>query len=157
NVQTSSGVRDAGTGLFGESVVSGLTPYQYRRLQLDPSRLDPGYILGQESFVIYPRINSGHLFVIGKSGLLVLRGKIVDNQNKPLPLRVGFWTSSAGKSTAFFTDREGEFFIEGIEATAGSIQVDDQSFKATPIDLSHKKQGIVEMGSITLPPNEEVL
>jgi outer membrane usher protein len=156
NVQTSSGVNDAGTGLFGESMVSGLTPYQYRRLQLDPSNLDPGYILGQESFVIFPRKNSGHLFVIGKSGLLVLKGKLLDKDKKPLSLKVGFWTAATGKSTAFFTDREGQFFIEGIEATKGLMQMDDDNFKPIQLDLSKNKQGIVEFGSIILPPGESI-
>lgn len=156
-VQTSSGVNDAGTGLFGESLVSGLTPYQYRRLQLDPSSLDPGYILGQESFVIFPRKNSGHLFVIGKSGLLVLKGTLLDKMKKPLGLKVGFWTASNGKSTAFFTDREGKFFIEGIEATKGTIQIDDDSIKAVTMDLSQSKQGIVDLGSIVVSPGDETL
>lgn len=155
-VQTSSGVNDAGTGLFGEAVVSGLTPYQYRRLQLDPSRLEPGYILGQESFVVYPRKNSGHLFVIGKSGLLVLKGKILDKSQKPLALKVGFWTSLSGKSTAFFTDRDGEFFIEGVEASMGTIQIDEANFRPARLDLSNEKQGIVEIGNIILPEGESV-
>lgn len=153
-VQTSSGVNDASTGLFGEAVVSGLTPYQYRRLQLDPSRLEPGYILGQESFVVYPRKGSGHLFVIGKSGLLVLKGRILDKSQKPLGLKVGFWTSLNGKSTPFFTDREGEFFIEGIDASVGTIQIDDENFRPTRLDLSKEKQGIVEIGNIVLPEGE---
>ncbi|MBC7429987.1 MAG: fimbrial biogenesis outer membrane usher protein, partial [Bacteriovorax sp.] len=153
-VQTSNGITDASTGLFGETLVSELTPYQYRRLQLDPSNLDPGYILGQESFVVYPRKNSGHLFVIGKSGLLVLHGKITDKANKPLELKVGFWTSASGKNTPFFTDREGNFFIEGIEANSGTIQIDDEKFTPVQIDLSGRKQGMVEIGNIILPPGE---
>lgn len=156
-VQTSSGVNEAGTGLFGESMISGLTPYQYRRLQLDPSNLDPGYILGQESFVVYPRKNSGHLFVIGKSGLLVLKGKILDSTKNPLSLKVGFWTSASGKRTPFFTDREGDFFIEGVEVGVGKIQIDDNHFKAVQVDLAGRKQGMVEVGNIILPEEESFL
>ena len=156
-VQTSSGVNDASTGLFGESLVSGLTPYQYRRLQLDPSNLEPGYILGQESFVVYPTKNSGHLFIIGKSGLVVLRGSILDKSKKPVGLKVGFWTSNTGKSTPFFTDREGEFFIEGIEATSGTIQIDDEKYSPAQLDLSKEKQGIVDIGNIILPEGENAL
>jgi outer membrane usher protein len=156
-VQTSSGINDTGTGLFGESLLSGLTPYQYRRLQLDPSNLEPGYILGQESFVVYPRKNSGHLFVIGKSGLLVIRGRIVDNKKQPVALRVGFWTSADGKSTPFFTGRDGEFLIEGIEPGIGSFQLDDEAFKPLMLDLAKEKRGLVEMGDLTLSSNENVL
>jgi outer membrane usher protein len=155
-VQTSNGVNDASTGLFGETLVSELTPYQYRRLQLDPSNLEPGYILGQESFVVYPKKNSGHLFVIGKSGLLVLKGTLLDADSKPLALKVGFWTSATGKNTPFFTDREGIFFIEGVEANLGTIQVDDK-FKPAQIDLSNKKHGMLDIGNIKLQSEESDL
>lgn len=151
-VQTAGGVNDTTTGLFGESLVSSLAPYQYRRLQLDPSNLEPGYILGQESFVVYPRRGSGHLFVIGKSGLLVLKGRVLDQKKNPLGLKVGFFTSSqTQKSTPFFTDREGQFFIEGVEPGLGTIQLDDEKFSPTQIDMSGKKQGMVEAGDIILP------
>ncbi|MDO9183675.1 MAG: hypothetical protein Q7U04_14775, partial [Bacteriovorax sp.] len=109
SVQSSNNTQaDSSTGLMGESLISGLTPYQYRRLQLDPSHLEPGYILGQESFVVYPHYRSGHLFVVGKSGLVVLKGILTDKDKKPLPLKVGYWTSQNGKVTPFFTGREGE-------------------------------------------------
>lgn len=155
-VQTSNGINDASTGLFGESLVSELTPYQYRRLQLDPSNLDPGYILGQESFVVYPRKNSGHLFVVGKSGLLVVKGALMDSSNKALALKVGYWTSASGKNTPFFTDRDGNFFIEGIEASPGTIQIDD-NFRPEKIDLSNRKQGMLEIGTIKLQSEESEL
>lgn len=149
-VQTSSGINDTKTGLFGESLISGLSPYQYRRLQLDPTELDPGYSLGQESFVVYPRKNSGHLFVVGKSGMLSVRGKIVDKSGKPLVLKMGYWTSASGKSQAFFTGREGEFLLEGVEPISGVLQIDDEKFQATNIDLSGKKQGLVDIGNIAV-------
>ncbi|MBC7713942.1 MAG: fimbrial biogenesis outer membrane usher protein [Rhizobacter sp.] len=152
-VQTSNGVNDASTGVFGETLVSELTPYQYRRLQLDPSNLEPGYILGQESFVVYPRKKSGHLFVIGKSGLLVLKGTLIDSANKPIALKVGYWSSATGKSTPFFTDREGNFFIEGVEASKGSIQIDD-TFKPAQFDLSNRKHGMLDIGNIKLQSEE---
>ncbi len=156
-VQTAGGVNDTSTGLFGESLVSSLAPYQYRRLQLDPSNLDPGYILGQESFVVYPRRNSGHVFIIGKSGLLVLRGTIRDKDKNPLGLKVGFYTTgSSQKSTPFFTDREGRFFIEGVEPGAGTIQVDDEAYGSFHLNLTGKKQGIVEVGEILLPDGGQV-
>jgi outer membrane usher protein len=155
-VQSTSGV-DSSTGLLGESLVSGLTPYQYRRLQLDPSQLDPGYILGQESYVVYPHYRSGHLFVVGKSGMLVLRGIIVDKDKKPQPLKVGFWTSKSGTVTPFFTGREGEFFVEGVEPTVGKIQLDDEQFEAKEINLESNKKGLIDIGNIELPYKESRL
>ncbi len=155
-VQTSTGVSESSTGLFGESLISGLTPYQYRRLQLDPSQLEPGHILGQESFVVYPRKNSGHLFMIGRDGFLVAKGKLVDKKNQALALQVGFWLSEKGRRVPFFTNREGTFFIEGIEASRGSINIatDKVSFKPINVDLSKRAHGINDLGNLVIEEGE---
>jgi outer membrane usher protein len=150
-VQSSSGDNDTETGLFGESLLSGLGSYQYRRLQLDPSNLEPGYSLGQESFVVFPRYRSGHIFVIGKKGMLVLKGILLDKFQKPIALKVGYLTTKSGQSTAFFTGRDGEFLIEGAEASVGRIQLDDDQFEAKELDLAGKKSGVVDMGNVVMP------
>lgn len=153
----SSGETDTESGLFGESLISGLTPYQYRRLQLDPSLLEPGHVLGQESFVVYPRYRSGHLFTVGKSGFLVVRGFILDKDQKPQPLKVGFWISKSGKTTPFFTGREGEFFIEGVSPELGQIQLEGDDFEAREINLEKSKSGMIDIGNIVLPYKESRL
>lgn len=153
----STGEMETVSGLFGESLISGLTAYQYRQLQLDPSRLEPGYVLGQESFVVYPRYKSGHLFTVGKSGFLVLKGIILDKNQRPQPLKVGFWTSQTGKTTPFFTGREGEFFIEGVEPTLGRIQLEDEEFEAQEINLEKNRSGLIDIGNIVLPYKESRL
>lgn len=154
-VQTSSGITEASTGLFGESLISSLTPYQYRRLQLDPSQLDPGYILGQESFVVYPRKNSGNLFVIGKNGFLVLKGKLLRQNKQAIGLQVGYWMSNTGKKIPFFTNREGGFLIEGIEAGVGTINLGSiEEFKPLNLDLTSRVHGINDVGSLMLEEGE---
>lgn len=153
-VQSVTNDNDTETGLFGESLVSGLTPYQYRRLQLDPSFLEPGYSLGQESFVVYPRYRSGSLFMIGESGLLVLKGIMLDKEGKPLSLKVGYLTGKNGKSTAFFTGRSGEFLIEGAEPSQVKIQIDDERFDVKELNLQGKASGIIDIGTIVVPDKE---
>lgn len=156
-VQSVTNNNDTETGLFGESLVSGLTPYQYRRLQLDPSYLDPGYSLGQESFVVFPRYRSGHLFVIGESGLLVLKGNMLDKDGKPLSLKVGYVISKNGKTMPFFTGRDGEFLIEGAEPGIVKIQIDDDQFETKELDLAGKASGILDIGKIIVPNKEDRL
>lgn len=156
-VQASTGNNDSEVGLFGESLVSGLTPYQYRQLQVVPAKLDPGHILGQESFVVYPKYHSGNLFVVGKEGLLVLKGTILDTNQKPQSLKMGYWTSQTGKTTPFFTGRDGEFFIEGIEASSGKIQLDDEQFEAKELNLEKRKSGLVDIGAVVMPYKESHL
>ena len=157
SVQSNNNEADASTGLFGESLISGLTPYQYRRLQLDPSLLEPGYILGQESFAVYPHYRSANLFVVGKSGLVVIRGILVDKNKNPLPLKVGTWKGKSGKTIPFFTGREGTFYIEGVEAKSGQIQIDDELYNPLDVNIESNQKGIINIGTIELPAKENRL
>ena len=153
-VQTSSGINDSSTGLFGESMVSSLTPYQYKRIQLDPSQLDPGYVLKQESFVVYPRKNSGHLFTVGESGFLVIRGQLIDKKKNPISLQVGVVANEAGEQVTFFTDREGQFFIEGVKATSSFLKLDNEQYKVIKLELSKDQKGILDLGKIVIDESE---
>ena len=83
-----------------------------------------------------------------------MTGRLVNNKGEPLSLKVGYWTSSSGKSTPFFTGREGEFFIEGIEISSGTVQI-DEGYSPLQIDLSDKKQGIVDIGNLVLQEKSE--
>jgi outer membrane usher protein FimD/PapC len=147
---------DSESGLFGESLLSGLTPYQYRRLQLNPTHLEPGHYLNQESYVLFPGFRSGHLFVVGKDGLFVLKGIIRDNNKVPLPLKVGFFTTEDHKSLPFFTNRDGEFYIEGTNSTKGVIQIDDNLYSPFALTLDSNKQGIIDLGDISLTLKENL-
>lgn len=156
-VQTISEANESEAGLFGEALVSGLSPYQYRRLQLNPLYLEPGYVLGQESFVVYPRRSSGHLFMVGRAGLKVIQGKMVNQEGEALSLKVGLWKSETGKTIPFFTGRNGEFLIEGIDADMGSIIINDENYAARKLELNKTGIGINDLGEITLPKNENAL
>ncbi len=114
-------------------------------------------MFSKESFVVYPRYRSGHLFVVGKEGLLVLKGILLDADKNPQPLKVGYWTSNKGKTTAFFTNREGEFFIEGIEASSGKIQLDDEQFESKELNFEKRKSGFIDIGVVVLPYKESRL
>ena len=156
-VQSATSNNESEAGLFGEALVSGLSPFQYRRLQLNPLYLEPGYVLGQESFIIHPRRNSGHLFVVGQSGLLVLKGKLVGIDQQALALKVGIWQSSSGKTLPFFTGRSGEFLIEGIDDLNGTIIINDEKLAPLNLSIKEKKNGLYDIGELTVPKNENAI
>lgn len=145
---------DSSTGLFGELLLSGLVPYQYKRLQLNPTHLGPGNYFGQESYVLYPRFRSGNIFVVGKDNLFVLKGVLRDREKNPMPLKVGFFTTENNKSFAFFTNREGEFYIEGTTTAKGKIQIDDELYSPYELTVDSAKRGIIDVGDIILSPKE---
>ena len=47
----------------------------------------------------------------------------------------------------FFTDREGNFYIEGIKGTILEIQIKNRTKR---IKLPNKKTGVIDMGAIEL-------
>ncbi len=146
--------KESKNGLFKEASIAGLIPYQYRQVQLDPTFLEPGYSLGQESFVLYPKYKSGHLFVVGESGQIAYRGKIMAKNKKPVALQVGFLVDAEkdgkGEETKvipFFTNKGGVFLIEGLAPKKYNVKI--ESFNDLEIDLVGK-QGYVDAGELTI-------
>lgn len=144
------------TGVFGEALLTGLTPYQYRQVQLDPTYLDPGYSLGQESFVLLPYYKSGHLFIVGEAGRVALRGKIVDSKENVLAYKVGYLieVGVSEKIIPFFTNKSGNILIEGVAPKKYILKIEE--FSEQEIDLTDKK-GFIEFGSIKMMSQKEVL
>ncbi len=144
------------TGLFDEALLTGLTPYQYRQVQLDPTYLDPGYSLGQESFVLLPRYKSGHLFIVGEAGQVALRGFFVDSKKNPLVYKVGYLIESDNreKIIPFFTNKNGQVLIEGVAPKKYKIQIEE--FGEHEIDLTGKK-GFVDFGNMAILNKRESL
>lgn len=144
------------TGLFDEALLTGMTPYQYRQVQLDPTYLEPGFSLGQESFVLFPRYKSGHLFVVGVAGRVALRGTLVDSKNNVLPYKVGYLTEvgNSEKIIPFFSNKNGQILIEGVAPKKYRIQIED--FNEQEIDLFGLK-GFVNFGSVKMLSKKEAL
>lgn len=143
-LKSTSPFTEAATGLFDEIIFTNLLAYQYRDVQLDPTFLDEGRSLSQERFALYPTYRSAHLIKLEDKGVLMVRGRLLDQAGKPLGLVVG----RLGEST-FFTNRNGEFFIEGIEPGSYEMRIEDTpgSFNITTDKKAH---GILDLGTITL-------
>lgn len=144
------------SGLFGETLLAGLTPYQYRQVQLDSTFLDPGYSLGQESFVLIPKYKSGHLFIVGQAGQIALRARLESINGSPLNLKVGYLVSATNpeKIFPFFTNRNGLLFVEGVAPGIYKLKIEE--FEDIEIDLQAKK-GFIDVGSLKLKNPQEAL
>lgn len=147
---------DSDSGIFGESMLSGLTPYQYRRLQLNPTHLSPGHYLSQESYILYPRFRSGHLFIVGKDNLFVLKGTLIDQNKTPISLKVGYFTTADNKVLPFFTNRDGDFFIEGATSQQGILQLDEELYLPFSLTTVSEKKGIVDLGKLIITTKENL-
>jgi outer membrane usher protein len=136
------------TGLFGEITYSQLLAYQYREIQLDPTYLDEGRSLKKEKFVLFPTYKSAHLITLEDQGMVMLKGTLTKTDGSPWPLQVGH----LGDKT-FFTNRDGVFFIEGVEPGSYVISLEGNTSKIK-IDVPEDAQGIKELGNMILEEDE---
>lgn len=143
-LKSTSPYTEAETGLFGEITFSNLLAYQYREIQLDPTMLEEGRALKKEKFVLYPTYRSAHLIRLEDKGAVMLRGFLQTPEGKPWALQVG----RVGDKT-FFTNRDGEFFVEGIEAGKYQLSLEGQP-STLNLNISEQDQGIKNVGTLIL-------
>lgn len=147
-LKSTSPYLESQTGLFDEITYSQLLPYQYREIQLDPTFLDEGRSLKKEKFVLFPTYKSAHLVKLVDQGMVILKGALTKSDGTPWPLQVGHM----GDKT-FFTNRDGIFFIEGVEPGSYSMSLEGTTSK-TKIDVPDSAQGIKDLGSMILEEDE---
>ncbi|MGE3611693.1 MAG: hypothetical protein AB7I27_19035 [Bacteriovoracaceae bacterium] len=143
-LKSTSPYTEAETGLFNEITFNNLLAYQYRDIQLDPTLLDPGISLQKEKFTLYPTYRSAHLITLEERGSVILTGRIINAQGRPLALKVG----KIGNNT-FFTNRDGVFFIEGLEAGQYKLELEDIDQKIM-IQINKDERGFKELGNLRL-------
>ncbi len=137
-------------GVFNEIVVRDLIPYQYRRLQVDPSQLKEGYTLNQESFIVYPKYKAGHLLKLDAIGTVSLKGRIVGENKTPQGLSVGEVLAANGKRLPFFTNKQGFFYIEGLNFGSVKILWGEESKLIKDVTISEGQSGILDIGEISI-------
>lgn len=147
-LKSTSPYLESQTGLFDELTYSQLLPYQYREIQLDPTFLDEGRSLKKEKFVLFPTYKSAHLVKLADQGMVMLKGTLTKSDGSPWPLQVG----RVGDKT-FFTNRDGLFFIEGVEPGNYLITLEGSTSKIK-IDVPEDAQGIKDLGSMILEEDE---
>jgi outer membrane usher protein len=138
-LRSNSPYADTETPLVGDLALSNLVPYQYREIQLDPMALNDGVSLAKEKFVLAPTYRSGHLILIDDLGLVSLQGKLI-YKNAPLKLKTGIYNEQL-----FFTDREGQFYIEGIKPGKNKLEI--ENIGTLEIDIPNDFRGIYDIGS----------
>ncbi len=131
---------------FGAALLPELTPYQYTMLSFDARELDPGLDIGDENIVLFPGHRTGHFVTVGSGGVLMATGRLVYRKDKallPVELKVGSVTSTDGTVIPFFTDRNGQYFLENL--TPGQYFIQIEGVGAAELDLTKYKRGLIEM------------
>jgi outer membrane usher protein len=148
---------EASRGPFGHSVFTNLLPYQQRAVQVDSLQLAAGKSFSKEYFILNPTYRSGHLVTLSVASEKVIKGTLSNEQNQSLSLRSGELTEvSSGETITFFTNRLGEFFIEGIQAGDYSLRIDRLEINIFLKNLSDSDEIVHDLGSLVLSAKERL-
>lgn len=152
---------DAEIGFFESAILPGLTSYHYEQVNLDTSYLEPGYQLGEENFVVLPTYRSGSSVTVGTDATLFVEGRLVDAAGLPLALQAGEVHLEEGADggrafspVVFFTNRKGEFRIEGLLPGRFTLKLFDEAWQPATFELSRRQAGIVSIGKIRMKAHE---
>lgn len=138
------------SGLFNEVTVRDLIPYQYRRLQLDTSKLKEGTSLKEESYIVYPTYKSGHLLLARSSGKIAIKGQLKNDKGQPLGLIVGEVIGENQQAIPFFTNKNGYFFIEGIGPGNLKFLWGDDRPSEINVTIDKDQSGVIDLGKLVV-------
>jgi outer membrane usher protein len=109
------------SGALGPAVVTPLSPYFHRVLQVDAPTAPPGGSLGGQIFNISPGYRSGYHMRVGSERNVTVIGTLVDRDGDPLPYATLTATiegkgAATAKSREVFTNGAGRFYLDEAEA-----------------------------------------
>ncbi|MHB9118768.1 MAG: fimbria/pilus outer membrane usher protein [Burkholderiales bacterium] len=145
---------EAMTDSWGPAVLPDLTPYLYRTVRVDASRLPPGFDAGDSTYTFYPTYRSGTFVRLGSDANVLLDGTLQYSDKTPVALQAGS-ISLAGQSNAasetFFTNRAGRFRIEKLKPGQYVMQLYSFPGVTLPLTVPENAAGPTQAGILTLP------
>lgn len=125
------------SGPLGPAVVTSLTPYFNRSIQIDAPDAPAGTSLGGQVYEFSPGFKSGYRIKVGNAANVSVIGNMVDKDGDPLVYISGEVVlldakkDEANEPTQVFTNAKGRFFLEGVEAGRSyqiTVTVDAKQF-----------------------------
>jgi outer membrane usher protein len=106
------------SGALGPAVITSLTPYFSRSVQVDAPDAPPGTSIGGQVFELRPGFRSGYALKIGSIANVSIVGNMRDKDGDPLAFVTGelHQNDGEGKALPLFTNATGRFFVDGVEA-----------------------------------------
>ncbi|MBB6481043.1 fimbria/pilus outer membrane usher protein [Spirochaeta isovalerica] len=115
---------------LGNPVVNNLRSYNSKKIavNLAEPQIDIDTELGTSTFTLFPRYKSGTVIYTGTRNNVYITGRLVDGQGSALSFETGTLTDQEGEEFLFFTDREGVFFIYGLQRGECTLNINNSSY-----------------------------
>ena len=144
---------EATTDRWGPAVLPDLTPYLYRTLRVDSSKLPPGYDAGESTYTFYPTYRSGTFVRLGSDANVLLDGTLQYQDKTPVALQAGTMSLDGYAEAApetFFTNRAGRFRIEKLKPGHYILRLYSLPDVVLPITVPEGAAGPTQAGVLTL-------
>lgn len=150
-----------GEGVIGNRKVVTLpnqTSYYVYQINLDSTSLPLGYLLEKEYFNVKPTYRSGVLISAPLTKKVMVKGRLLE-QGQALQFAAGDIYDSKNRlvDNTFFTNKDGKFFIEGLEMGRYKLILDRIGTKALQFEVTEKAQesSVLDLGEIPVQRGEE--
>lgn len=134
------------------AVLKDLSSYSKFGVNLDSTSLPPGYLLDREYYLVQPSYRSGLLITLDLTRKILVRGRLLGPDGQAVGLTAGEILDEQERlvDNDFFTNRGGQFFIEGLEPGTYWIAVDRSDLKRVKLTVPSDRGQTLDLGQIRM-------
>ncbi|MGF1708686.1 fimbria/pilus outer membrane usher protein [Enterovibrio baiacu] len=140
------------------SMVGGLlpldVPYASNTVDLSVPNAPMGYDWGESRHTISPGAATGHVVMVGSDSSYTAKGVLLGQGGKPISYLQGELTKD-GVSHAFFTNKTGRFFVQGVGPGTYVLTIGYQRYQPMTLDVEDADNRLIELGTLTMECIEE--
>lgn len=141
---------------FGASVITETNSDSTNQLVFDTALLPLNINVKQNVFNLYLSEYSGRTIELEAYKSVIVIGKLINEENKPLQYTVGTLTNIlTDKKINFFTNRKGKFQIPGITTGYYILSAGNSSYNNQKIHITENETGLFRIGKISLKSDKK--
>ncbi len=135
------------------AVLRDQTAYYKYNLNVDTTSLPVGYPLDKEYYQVQPTYRSGMYIPLKFKHKIVIKGRLLDAKNNPLSYVAGDILNDKGElvDNSFFTNKQGRFFIEGLEPGSYKIVTDRADLNAISVEVLKNENNSLDLKDVVVP------
>jgi outer membrane usher protein len=135
-------------------VVTNLQNFRQNTLRINTDEIPIGYDIGGGEYNIYPTYGSGFAIRVGEGATVFAMGQLLNEYQKPISYITGELISLDKPNTEpkmFFTNRDGEFQLQGILPGEYKLELYDDNFSSINFFIPKGQPGaIVYIGKLII-------
>ncbi|WP_413559393.1 hypothetical protein [Bdellovibrio sp. HCB209] len=147
---------EAQLGPRSSTVLKDRTSYYRYMVNLNSTTLPTGYLLDKEYYGVMPTYRSGILIEAAFDRKVMVKGRLVLADGKPLSLVAADVINDQGQlvDNTFFTNRDGQFVIEGLSPGNYRIVTDRPELSGISLTVPDDPNNLVNVGDMKVTKEE---